>query len=64
MTASLVERVSEDHLAAEKAQLLSAVGMTEQKLLERGQSWALDTEDQWRAFSRLENIRFLLGEDA
>lgn len=64
MSASLVERVSEEDLVAEKMQLLADVEMTEQELLRRGEAWTLDTESQWRAFSRLGNIRFLLGEDA
>lgn len=63
MSASLVERVVPEDLHAEREALLLRVGMTEADLLRGGYDWTLETETHWQAFSRLENIRFLLGED-
>lgn len=63
MTTPLVERVTFEDLTTERETILSDIGMSEDELLRSGERWTLATEKQWRAFSRLENIRFLLGED-
>lgn len=63
MSASTVESVTDDQLEKERSTLLTSVGMSEQELLERGEAWSLETEEQWQAFSRLQGIRFLLGLD-
>lgn len=63
MTAPLVERVTMDGLHSERDQLLERIGMSEECLLGGGEDWTLETESQWRAYSRLQTIRFLLGED-
>lgn len=63
MATSLIDRVTDAQLQSERSALLLWVGMSEDELLARGDAWTLTTEDQWRAHSRIEDIRFLLELD-
>lgn len=62
MTAPLVERVNARELLAERSRIVARHGGSEADFLDRGESWALATENEWQDFERLRGIRFLLGE--
>ncbi|MDO5499318.1 MAG: hypothetical protein Q4F67_06515 [Propionibacteriaceae bacterium] len=55
--------VGPEELQAERNRLLARLEMGESDLLQGGDTWTLDSEEQWRAYDRLKGIRFLLGED-
>lgn len=63
MSTDLVRTVTDRQLRDERDALLQRIGMSEEEVLRRGEAWTLESEEQWRAFGRLEDIRFLLGCD-
>jgi hypothetical protein len=60
--AAIVE-VKPDDLTARRAALLAEVGLSETELRARADAHSA-TPEEWDAWTELQTIRFLLGEDA